>query len=326
MSPADASIPHRANRGSMIPIVSRLGRILLAVEFAVFSTIYLFDFVYVERGRDAHIYQAATRAWLAGSDPWAAGYHGFLFAGPPLTLLPLAPFAWLPPDLFAALMIIASLVAAAVALRTLGLPAWWLLFPPLVQAITVGNPDVIVLALLVSGSRVGGALAVLFKVYAAVPLLVLGRWRELAIALVVVGVTLPVVPWAAFLSHDVLGTLSHQSHGGLSAWVWLPLVPIAVLGLVAVGRRRAAWWAVPTLWPDTQVHYSLLAVPAVTPFSAAVLAVPLFPAVPVLALVVAALELRVRARVRSRSGTDEAISAAPGDHAGDVGEVVRPGA
>ncbi|MGO9179226.1 MAG: hypothetical protein ACLQBX_02490 [Candidatus Limnocylindrales bacterium] len=283
----------------MTRLVVRIARALLAVEFAVVSASYLFVDPSDLLGRDARIYQAATRAWLSGGDPWTASYRGTLFAGPPLSLLPLAPFAWLPPGTFVVLMMLASAVAAVYALRVLGLPAWWLLFPPLVQGIAEGNPNVIVLALLVSGSRLGGTVAVLFKVYAAIPLLLLGRWRALGLSFVVVIVTLPVLPWGAFVSHDVVGTLSRQSVGGWSAWVWLPLVPVALVALVAVGRRRAAWWATPALWPETQFHYSLLALPAITPLSAAVLAIPVH-GLPAVALAVAAVERQLRDFVSPR--------------------------
>ena len=39
------------------------------------------------------------------------------------------------------------------------------------------------------------------------------------------------------------------------------LIPVAVIALVLMGRRRAAWWVVPVLWPSTQWYYTSLAMP-----------------------------------------------------------------
>jgi hypothetical protein len=283
--------------------------VLLAAEFGSISAIYLYLFPLALLGEDARIYHAATRAWMSGGDPWAAGYNGQLFAAPPLTLLPFAPFAWMPQDAFVAVVMVASVTAALYALRALGLPAWWLLFPPLVQGLAEGNPNVIVLALLVSGNRIGGGLAVLLKAYVAIPLLLLGRVRELVLAVVATTLTLPILPWSAFLSHDVTGTLSLQSAGGMSAWAWLPLVPVALVLLAVNGRQQTSWWAVPALWPDTQFHYSVLALPAITPLSAAVLAIPI-PGSPVVALGVAVAERRLRASARTRHAVNRWLPAA----------------
>ena len=278
---------------------------LLPAEFAVISSFYVFIFLFVERGQDARIYQAATRAWLSGGDPWSAGYAGVTFAGPPVSLLPLAPIAWLDPDVFVALIVGASTIAAVIALRRLRLPAWWLLFPPLVEGITVGNPDILVLALLTTGGRLGlvaGPLAVILKVYGAVPLLLLRRWRELALAAMIALLTVPILPWEAFFAHDVVGTLSSQSSGGKNAWLWIPIVPIALVALIVIGRGKAAWWSVPVLWPSTQFHYSVLALPAISPISAALLALPILPFAPVLAVLVVAYERLSVSQGKSNSG------------------------
>ena len=38
-----------------------------------------------------------------------------------------------------------------------------------------------------------------------------------------------------------------------------------LIALILLGRKRAAWLAVPVLWPATQLHYRVLALPAMTP-------------------------------------------------------------
>jgi hypothetical protein len=274
-------------------------------EFVILDSAY-----YVGRpvGLDARIYLAAAKAWLSGGDPWASGSDGVLFAAPPVSLLPVAPFAWMSPDAFTALIIAASIVAATFVLRRLRLPLWWLLFPPIVEAISVGSLNILVLAALLTRA---GWVGVLAKTYAALPLLVLARVRQLAIAMAIGLVTIPFLPWGIFLAHDVGRVLGVQAAGGRSAWIepWL-LVPVAIAALIAVGRKRSAWWSVPVLWPASQFHYSVFALPAnmSTP-AAAILAVPV-PGAPVVAVVAEGV---VRVWRRTRGGRGITVAGRPRD-------------
>jgi hypothetical protein len=263
-------------------------RLFLVAEFTLISGFYLLVALFVDRGADARLYRLAALAWLDGGDPWAANDAGVYFAAPPPTLVPVALFARLPEPAFVGLVMVVSLCAAVFALRRLGLPPWWLLFPPLVEAITVGNPNVAVVALLIAGRPVGDALATFLKVYAVIPLLLLGRFRALALLAVLLLVTAPLLPWALYLqeSQRVLGTLGVQSSGGKSAWVFPILVPFVLLALIRLGRQKAAWLAVPALWPATQVHYSVLALPAATRLIGAILALPI-PGAPAIAVIAA---------------------------------------
>lgn len=263
--------------------MKRIGRALLVLEFAIISGWYIVIAVFWERGADARIYYRAAEAGLAGGNPWGAGYNGVLFAGPPPTLLPIAPFTLLPEDAFVAFMIGGSVVAAVLALRKLRLPAYWLLFPPIVEGVTVGNPNVFVIALLVLGGSSGVVVATFAKVYAVVPMLLLGRWKAVAWTTAALLLTAPLLPWGMFLgsASEVTGTLAAQSEGGKSAWAFLPLVPLVGLCLVLLGRERAAWLAVPALWPATQVHYAVLALPVLrNPAVAAIAALPVPFAIP----------------------------------------------
>jgi hypothetical protein len=103
--------------------------------------------------------------------------------------------------------------------------------------------------------------------------------------------------------------LSVQAGGGRSAWINpLLLVPLALVALAAIGRRRAAWWAVPALWPATQFHYSVFALPARLSIpAAAVLALP----VPGAAVAALALEglLRLARRPGSIQGAEPGVVA-----------------
>ncbi len=127
--------------------------------------------------------------------------------------------------------------------RRLGLPLWWLAFPPLFHSIWNGNPQTVALALLVVGGSAAAAVAVLIKLYAAVPLL--ARPRSLLIAGVAVVVTLAVLPWQLYLD-DGLGVSSHlvTAWNG-SAWRIPILVPPTLLALWILRRDGAEWLAVP---------------------------------------------------------------------------------
>ena len=124
---------------------------------------------------DARLYVEATRAWLAGSDPWDVQLHGNYFAAPPPTLLPFIPVALLPPELGVAVVVLAVCAGALATVRLLRLPWWWLMFPPLVQCVLSGNVQALLVPLILVPA---GALAITLKVYAGLPLALLGRWRS----------------------------------------------------------------------------------------------------------------------------------------------------
>jgi len=251
----------------------------LTAEFVVFDLAY---YVGKPLGLDTRIYLAATQAWLSGGDPWLAGSAGFRFAGSPLTLLPIAPFAWMSSEALSVLIGIAGMASAVFVVRRLSLPYWWLLFPPLFESIWTGSVNLIVLALALTRFE---SLAILTKAYAALPALGRRHFRSLAIAAVVALGTIPFLPWQAFLAHDLGSVLTSQASGGRSAWIApLLLIPISVVALVGVGRERAAWFSVPVLWPATQFHYSIFAIPAKpSALATAILAVPI-PGAPVVAV------------------------------------------
>ena len=141
---------------------------------------------------DGRLYLEATRTWLAGGDPWDVQLLGNYFAAPPLTLLPFVPFALLPPDLGLALVALTVCGGAIATIRLLRLPWWWLLFPPLVQCVLSANVQALIVPLILVP---GGALAIVLKIYAGLPLLILGRWRSLLLAAGIVLLTLPILPW-----------------------------------------------------------------------------------------------------------------------------------
>jgi hypothetical protein len=197
---------------------------ILTAEFVAFDVAY-----YLGRpfGNDARLYLAATQAWLSGGDPWTVESAGIRFAGPPTTLLPFAPFAWLSPEAITVLVAISSVVAAVYVLRRLELPPWWLIFPPFIEALWSGSVNILVLALMLTRLE---WLGVVTKTYAGLPSLLLGHVPQLFIAAVVVVLTYPLLPWGMFFDHDLAEVLTSQAWGGRSAWI----APLVLLPLSAV--------------------------------------------------------------------------------------------
>ena len=270
-------------------VLTWLKRYWLAVWFGVISAMRLQVLITGRPGFDAELYLAATRAWLAGADPWIT-IESQRFAAPPPTLIPLAPIAILPERVGIALLIVLAVAGAVATIRLLRLPWWWILFPPFVDAAWNGNPQNLLVPLILVGA---GPIAAFLKVYALVPIALTLRWRALLVTGIALIVTAPLLPWASYLAQfgALSNALTEQSDGGLSATAIPWLIPIALIALVAAGRERAAWLSVPALWPATQWYYSTLAVPALTPIAAAVIAIPV-PGAAVVAAAIVAIQRR----------------------------------
>lgn len=219
-------------------------------------------------GIDGNLYSVAAAAWLRGGDPWAVFDQNRL-AAPPPTLVPYLLTAWLPGGLAGYVWVAIAGVAAFWAIRRLGMPPWWLLFPPLVVAIWHGSIEPVVLLLLVSRGRF---LAPVLKVYAGLPLLGEGRWRALLAAAAILLATAPFMQWPLYLSHwnDVQAALREEGFGIADASPSIVSV-VTAAALVVLGRRRAGYLAIPTLWPSAHFHYATLTLPvlASVPLAAA---------------------------------------------------------
>jgi hypothetical protein len=258
-------------------ILAWFERYWLAVWFFVVTgaRLSLLDFTQTDRFfLDGGIYLLATRTWLAGGDPFMVELHQLTFAAPPPTLLPMVPFAVLPPPIGLAMLALALVVSAVLTVRMLGLPWWWLAFPPLVECVITGNPHGLLLPLMLSGR---GWLAILVKVYAVVPLAILGQLRQLFIAAVVIVITIPILPWPEFFAEfaQVAGRHSEISQYGLAPELYWLLAPFGVVSLLIIGRQKAAWMAVPALWPNLQPYYTTLAMPTRSVVAAAIIALPI---------------------------------------------------
>lgn len=240
---------------------------------------------------DARLYLAATRTWLGGGDPWSVSLAGNYFAAPPPSLMPLVPIALLPIDIGVAVVAGLVIAGALATVRLLGLPWWWMLFPPLVQCVLSANVQGLLIPLILL--RLGW-LATLLKVYAGVPVVLLGRWRSIAMAIAVLLITAPFLPWVSYI--EGFGTISshlaEQTHFALPTLVLVLALPFALFAMAVVGREYAAWLAVPALWPAQQYYYGSLAIGARHGVAAAIVAVPI-PGSGLLALfILAAIEWR----------------------------------
>jgi len=243
----------------------------------------------VPLGQDIQIYYRAVQEWLAGGDPWSASVavnpHAiFHYAGSPATTVLLAPSALFSEGQFTALWLVLSALSAVAIVRWLKLPIWWLLFPPTVEALYSGNPQLVVLMLLLAGAgRAGVAadtIAVTLKVYAIVPLLAERRPRRIVYALGLTLATVVVAPWlwTEYLTQfgAISARLERESAGGFSAFyhpVLLVPTAIAIILLWRRDRKAAGWLAVPALWPSSEFHYSTFAQPVMTPILAVLLSV-----------------------------------------------------
>ncbi|HEV8177896.1 MAG TPA: hypothetical protein VGP44_09435, partial [Gemmatimonadales bacterium] len=232
----------------------RLANVGLATWFISLSVMRL-SVIWPDRAVDLRLYLRGTAEWLHGGDPWSVHIGTLQFAAAPQSLLPMAPFALLPEEVGIAVLTALAVVASFWTLRRLGLPWWWITWPPLVDNLWNGNPQVYIVPLLLGPAA---WFAPIVKAYGVVPLLVQFRVRTLVATALVGLVTLPILPWATFLGNvpTTSALLSEQSQGGMSAWFIPVLVPFTVGALFVMGSQRASWWLVPALWPSTQWYYS----------------------------------------------------------------------
>jgi glycosyl transferase family 87 len=246
-------------------------------------------------GSHAANYTSAAAAWVAGGDPWHVGPPAAIYAGPPPMLLLFVPFIPLPPDLTRVIWVVGVSLAAVWVVRRIGLPGYWVAFPPMFQAIFLGHPEVLVLALLVFGGPLSGIAAVI-KPYAAAPLLAERRWSAFLVAIAVVVITAPFLPWATFIADlpSIAANLVRQNHGD-STFGSPILMALAVVSLVSLGFRRGLWLSVPLLWPLAQPMYKAASLPALSPFLAIAWSFPV-PGFTVVGVVAEAIVLRLASR------------------------------
>ncbi len=223
---------------------------------------------YLEKGKlpgyDGWLYREASAAWAAGGDPWSVGAIHSHYSGAPTTVLAYLPTVLIPGDLWRSLSVLVSLAAAVYVLRAIRLPVYWLVYTPLTVAIILGQPGVLVLALLVSPLAAG---APLIKAFAGLPLLL--RWRE---AVVAVGLGLATMVLASGLWLDWLRRLpeistrlANELHGSQPPSL-IALGGIALLVIIWRRPQHARWLAISALWPLPEYHYAIFALPTRLPW------------------------------------------------------------
>ena len=268
--------------------VRRLWPVVLLFWFAwqTYQRISFFTVRHFPLGIDARIYYRGVVAWLQGGNPWDAavmvGGNSYHYAGSPVTTVLLAPAGLLSEDAFAAVSLILTWIAAIWILRRVRLPIWWLLFPPISEALFSANPQLIVLALILADRSWLAAVATALKVYAFIPLAGEGRWRAIGVAVAFNAATIVIAPglWIRYI--NLFGTISsrleYESIEGFSAFYFPVLLALTVVALAMLAlrdRRAAGWLAVPAIWPASQLHYSTMALPVMSPLLAFFLAIPI---------------------------------------------------
>ena len=268
-------------------LVRRAWPILLCAWFA-WQTYQRISFFVVRNfplGLDARIYYRGVVAWLGGTNPWdaavSAGGATYHYAGSPMTTIILAPAALLSEDAFTLAWMVLTWAAAIWTLRRLRLPLWWLLFPPISEALFSGNPQLVVLALILADRSWPAAIGVALKVYAVIPLIGERRWRAIGLAVVFHVVTFAIAPglWLSYLDQfsAISSRLEYESIQGFSAFYFPALLAVTLVALALLlwrDRVAAGWLAVPAVWPASQLHYSTMALPVMSPLLAFFLAIP----------------------------------------------------
>jgi hypothetical protein len=306
----------------------RIWDIALVAAFTFGSVVAVFPSVLYPTliGSHAVIYTAAAAAMVSGGDPWVVGPPGAIFAGPPTMLISFMPFIPLPETVIRASWIAIDIAVAIWAIRRAGLPGYWIAFPPLVQSIVLGHPEVLLLGLVVVPGALSG-LAVLVKPYGVVPLLAEHRWRALVVAAMALVVTAPFVAWPRFLLElpKIALTIARGNNGDPVFGDPVPMA-IAIVALLALGLRRALWLSVPVLWPYAQPNYKVMTIPAIAPVLAIAWAIPI-PGFTLGGIVVlAALVTLNRWRPLPawlQSGIRDHLSERAADDAGDLVMLVR---
>ena len=231
----------------------------------VLSTFWIGGFYFSEDAGnlflDAHIYFRATDAWVDGGNAWTVDYRGVPFGGWPPTLLlnlPLVPLGESPAVAF---WVAANTLSIVYLIRRLNLPIWTALLQPVVEGWLSASPDLALAGLMVAG---GGWLAAVAKPYSGPMLIAHRRWRQVAVAGVVLAVTVPALPWYTFIeSRDLIARAFADFAGRPVSAAGNPALMVAVgVALVSVGWRRGFTLLTPGLIAQ-QPHYMVFALESV---------------------------------------------------------------
>jgi hypothetical protein len=209
---------------------------------AAFGVASAFWLSVVPFGNDALVYREGAARLLSG-DPWAVTVAGYSYAAPPLEALPFLPFVPLPAAAFLAMWLGLTIAAAAWIVRRLRLDATYLLYPPLVMGVALGNPAVLGMACVVGGLPLLGLVLR--------PHLVLVAPRRAVVAFAVLsGLMLVVRPDFPGALATIVARYAAESRP-INFWA-SPLMAPAILAialLARVDRTAAAWLLMPAIGP-----------------------------------------------------------------------------
>ena len=149
----------------------------------------------------------------------------------------------LPETVGVAILMVLAIGGAVATIRLLRLPWWWVLFPPFLDGAWNGNPQTLLVPLILVGA---GPIAAFLKVYAIVPIVLTLRWRALLVTGIALVVTAPFLPWASYLAQ--FGDLS-EALADASRTAACPrrrsrgCIPIAIIALdhLRSRARRPGW-------------------------------------------------------------------------------------
>jgi len=192
--------------------MTRLADRLLPAWFLAWSALRLYQLGFIQLGwnfdwlgRDFRIYRNAALAIVNGTDPWSAfdRWNGtdWHFAALPTAAQLFVPFAWIPEGIGLAIFLGMTIVVALAALRRLGLPWWWLLFPPIMEGLAAANPQILILGLLLVGGPVARAIASGLKIYGLVPVIARREWIAVLATAILIGASIALGPslWSTYL-------------------------------------------------------------------------------------------------------------------------------
>jgi hypothetical protein len=228
-------------------------------------------------GSDTRIYYRGSELWLAGGNAWeaSAGFDGnvYHYAALPSTTVMFAPATVLPEGLFAGLWLALgpSPLSGSCGSR-LGLPWWWLAFPPLAEG---SGPATGHRPAGAGGRAAGGSRRSRHRsLYGAVPLGAQPRWRSLVAGGVLILATIAIAPslWGNVRRRLPVPSPSACWPSRRAASVPTPgrccsAYRSSPAALALLDRIAAGWVAVPAVWPASEFHYSILVLPISTPLA-----------------------------------------------------------